>query len=394
MVELKVRKNRLGPVLGRHPWVFSNALMDVPDGLAPGTSVRLTDEQGGYLASGYFNSYSQIAVRIWGHDPAEAIDREFFVQRIKTAHSIRQRYLESPDTNAYRLINGESDFLPGLIVDKYADHLVLQCHTKGIETWKESIIEALVECLAPKGIYERSELGVRKTEGGGGTAGLLAGEVPETVEIRENGFRFLVDIKEGQKTGFFLDQRDKRRALVKYAKGADVLNCFSYTGGFTVYALAGGARRTVSVDVSRRALELAKENIKLNGFDLASCEFIDADVKKYLRDEAPSGRFGVMVLDPPAFIKDRRKKADGLRGYRGINEAAMRAVPEDGGILFSCSCSAHLSLEEFRYMLSESAGRARRDCRILETYTHGLDHPELVAYTEGDYLKCLVMVIG
>jgi 23S rRNA (cytosine1962-C5)-methyltransferase len=173
----------------------------------------------------------------------------------------------------------------------------------------------------------------------------------------------------------------------------DVLNCFSYTGGFTVYALAGGARRTVSVDVSRRALALAKENIKLNGFDLASCEFIDADVKKYLRDDASAGRFGVMVLDPPAFIKDRRKKADGLRGYRGINEAAMRAVPEGGGILFSCSCSAHLSLEEFRYMLSESAGRARRDCRILETHTHGIDHPELVAYTEGDYLKCLVMTI-
>jgi 23S rRNA (cytosine1962-C5)-methyltransferase len=200
MIELKVRKNRLGPVLGRHPWVFSNALMDVPDGLAPGTPVHLTDEQGGYLASGYFNSYSQIAVRIWGHDPAESMNREFFVRRIKTAHSIRQRYLESPDTNAYRLINGESDFLPGLIVDKYEDYLVLQCHTKGIETWKEAIVEALVECLTPKGIYERSELGVRKTEGGGGTAGLLTGEVPDIVEIRENGFRFLADIKEGQKT--------------------------------------------------------------------------------------------------------------------------------------------------------------------------------------------------
>jgi 23S rRNA (cytosine1962-C5)-methyltransferase len=393
MVTLTVRKNRVGPVLGRHPWVFSQALLDVPDGLAPGTPVRLQDESGGYLASGYFNAYSQIAVRIWGHDPSEKIDRDFFSRRIRAALPIRRKYLESPGTDSYRLINGESDLLPGLIVDKYADCLVLQCHTKGIETWKGAVVDALMECLSPAGIYERSELGVRKKEGGGGTSGLLAGEVPGLVEIRENGLRFLVDIQGGQKTGFFLDQRDKRRAMMNYVKGEEVLNCFSYTGGFTVYALAGGARRTVSVDVSGRALELARENVKLNGFPLDNCDFIEADVKKYLRDKVLSEAFGVVVLDPPAFIKDRRKKSEGLRGYRGVNEAVLRAMPHAGGILFTCSCSAHLKLDEFRYMLSESAGRARRVCRILETYTHGIDHPELAAYTEGGYLKCLVVSV-
>ncbi len=223
--------------------------------------------------------------------------------------------MERPGTNAYRLINGESDLIPGLIVDRYGDHLVVQFHTRGMERWKTEVVESLVAVFGPRGIWERSDVSVRNIENLGAVRGLLHGSVPDAIEIAENGLRFLVDVKEGQKTGFFLDQRDKRSAFTKYAKDREVLNCFSYTGGFTVYAVAGGARRVVSVDSSRRALDIAKENIILNGFDTSRCEFVCDDAKRYLRE--PGRHFEATVLDPPAFIKDRRKKQEGLAGYRG-----------------------------------------------------------------------------
>ncbi|MEK9183653.1 MAG: class I SAM-dependent methyltransferase, partial [Patescibacteria group bacterium] len=193
----------------------------------------------------------------------------------------------------------------------------------------------------------------------------------------------------GQKTGFFLDQRDKRLALAKYVEGKNVLNCFSYSGGFSVYALGAGAKHVVSVDSSQSALELAEENVKLNKLDLKKCEFICGDVKQYLNDpEHTQASFDVIILDPPAFVKDRRKVQEGLMGYKKINEAALRLL-SGGGMLVTASCSAHVTLSDFRYMLSESAGRSRRTLQVLETHTHGLDHPELVAFTEGEYLKCL-----
>ncbi|MBI5057618.1 MAG: class I SAM-dependent rRNA methyltransferase [Nitrospirae bacterium] len=376
--------------MNRHPWVFSQALENVPDNLMPGTPVKLVTESGGFLATGYFNSYSQIAVRIWSYDENETVDKEFFAKRIRNAHAIRRQYVESADTDSYRLINGENDFLPGLIVDKYNDHLVLQCHTRGIEQWKESVTGALIETINPAGIYERSDIPSRKIEGMENQSGLLYGNVPELVTIKENGFKFLVDVKRGQKTGFFLDQRDKRRALLKYVKDKPVLNCFSYTGGFSVYALAGGARSVTSIDTSAAALDLLKENIKLNNLDTGKCEFICDDVKKYLKN-APHEKFDLIILDPPAFIKDRRKINEGLAGYRSINEMALRILPENG-IFTTCSCSAHLSLQDFRYLLVEAAGKARKSLRFLETYTHGIDHAELAPFTEGEYLKCFIAI--
>ena len=388
MIALTIKKNRIGPVLGRHPWVFSQALTKIPDGLPPGEPVRLFSETGEFLASGYFNSYSQIAVRVWGYEKDETIDASFFARRVERAYRIRKEYVESPSTNAYRLINGENDLLPGLIVDRYADYLVVQFHTGGIESWKNNIINALETILRPKGIYERSDMPVRKQERLDSAQGVLSGSVPDRITIRENGFQFLVDVRHGQKTGFFLDQRDKRRACMKYTNGKNVLNCFSYTGGFTVYALAGGARHVTSVDTSEGALELAKENITLNGFDPVRCEFLCDDVKHYLRNVEE--QFDVAVLDPPAFIKDHRKKKEGIVGYRGINEMAIKALSENG-ILVTCSCSSHLTLEEFRYLLSEAGGKAGRSLRFLETYTHGIDHPQLVPFTEGSYLKCFII---
>ncbi|MCX8110914.1 MAG: class I SAM-dependent rRNA methyltransferase [Syntrophorhabdaceae bacterium] len=387
-ISLTVNQDKIGPIKGFHPWVFSRAIKKIPDGLRPGQPVKLYDEYNTFLAQGYFNSYSQITVRIWSYDEQEKIDDEFFKRRIKTAYKIRQEYVESTETDAFRLINGENDLLPGLIVDKYERYLVVQFHTRGIDAWRDKITASLEEIIRPAGIYERSDMPVRETEGLIRNNRLILGDIPDFVEIKENGFRFLVDIRHGQKTGFFLDQRDKRKAFMKYAKDASVLNCFSYTGGFSVYSMAGGANRVINVDTSVDALDLARENIRLNGFNLDKCKFIRIDAKEYLKN--CEERFEAIILDPPAFIKDRKKMKEGKVGYKGINELAMGLINE-GGVLLTCSCSAHLGLEDFRYLLSEAAGKAHRPFKILETYIHGIDHLQLVPFTEGSYLKCLIL---
>jgi len=385
MITLKVKKDRTGPITGRHPWLFSGALYGVPEGIEPGTPVRLESPDEKYLASGYFNSHSQIAVRIWGHDEHEEVDAEFFVRRIRRAFNIRKSLVENPGTDSFRVVNGENDLLPGLIVDMYAGYLAVQFHTRGIEHWRQEISAALIEVIAPRGIYERSEAGSRRVEGLGSHAGILYGDVPDVVTIKENGFTFLIDIKGGQKTGFFLDQRDKRAAVVKYSSGRAVLNAFSYTGGFCVYALSGGAKSVVNVDTSKNALDMARENIKINGLDPGRCEFVCEDVKKYIKD-IKHGDFNLIVLDPPAFIKDRKKKNEGLVGYKKINDTAV-SVLDSGGVLVTCSCSNHLSMGDFRYLLSESGGKAGKTLQILESFTGSVDHPVLAANIEGDYLK-------
>lgn len=381
MQKITVRKKRLGPVFGRHPWVFSGALEKIPEGLVNGEPVHLVDETGHFLALGYFNSYSQMAVRVWGYDENEKVDENFFSQRIKQAKMLREKYIDLKKNNAYRLINSENDFLPGLIVDKYAGHLSVQFHNTGIAHWQTEIILSLQKILKPKGIIVRSE---NKEIN-------IIDNVPELVEIKENNFKFLVDLKAGQKTGFFLDQRDKRFAIQKYAKGQNILNCFSYTGGFSVYALTAGAQSIVNVDTSQKALDLAKQNIEINNLDASKCQFICEDVKKYLSADLAK-KFSIIILDPPAFIKDRRKIREGIMGYKKINEAAMRILPENG-ILISCSCSQHLNLQDFRYALCEAASRAKRNVQILETYLHGIDHPELIAFTEAEYLKCYYLLV-
>jgi 23S rRNA (cytosine1962-C5)-methyltransferase len=397
MFNFTVINKRIGPIRGRHPWVFSGAIKHIPDGIKSGTPIKLYDEMNNFLAQGYFNSYSQIAVRLWSWQEKEEIKKEFFVKKIKDAYNLRQVLVENKKTNAYRVINSENDLLPGLIVDKYDQYLSVQFHNQGIAFWKKEIISALHEVLEPKGIFERSDVGNREKEGGAGV-GLLLGKVPEKIEILENGYKFWVDIVGGQKTGFFLDQRDKRLALEKYCKGKKVLNCFSYTGGFSVYALGGGAKKVVSVDSSQSALTLAKENMVLNEFDLKNTEFVCEDVKNFLQPEwPPTSRadkldFEVIILDPPAFVKDRHKVHEGLQGYRRINEAAIRALPPNG-ILISASCSQHVSMLDFRHMISEAAGRTGRTVQILETFTHGIDHLELAAFIEGEYLKCVFAIV-
>lgn len=394
MIKLTILTKRLGPVLARHPWIFSGAIKQIPEGLESGMPVALTDENGKFIAQGYFNSYSQIAVRLWSFEEKEEVKQEFFDKRIKAALKLREEFVLNKNTDSCRIIYGENDLLPGLIVDKYADYLSVQFHNRGIEFWKEQILTSLVKIFKPKGVYERSDVKVRGIEGAEKKSGLLHGKVPDKVEIKENGYKFWVDIMTGQKTGFFLDQRDKRLALQKYVKGKKVLNCFSYTGGFSVYATEAGAKKIVSVDSSSPAIETAKENFKLNKLDLKKADFVVADVKEYLgRPETAEEKFDVIILDPPAFIKDRHKIQEGLLGYRKINEAAIRLL-SSGGILVSASCSAHLSLPDFRRMLANSSGRAGKNLQILETYTHGIDHPELASYNEGEYLKVIFALVS
>jgi 23S rRNA (cytosine1962-C5)-methyltransferase len=388
MIPLVVKKEKIGPIIGRHPWVYSKALLYIPEGLSPGEPVKLIDERGRFLATGYFNSYSQISVRIWGYEEDEAIDPNFFRRRISEALSIRKKYVEKGNTNAYRVINSEGDFLPGLVVDKYGEYLVVQFHTKGMEYWRKNVISALMEVIKPKGIYERSEIYSTSDGKPEEKNGPIVGKIPDLIKVKENGLDFLVDIKRGQKTGFFLDQRDKRNALRKYVKGARVLNCFSYTGGFAVYAFAGGAESVINIDTSQDALELAKENVKLNGFKTEKVENIKGDVKKVLTSQDES--YDVIILDPPAFIKDRRKKERGLAGYKYINKRAMELLNKNG-LLVTCSCSYHLNLQEFRYLITEVAANARSSFRILEVFTHGLDHPVPLPFIEGEYLKCFFL---
>ncbi len=391
-IKLTVKNKALGPVIGRHPWIFSGGLENIPEGITPGTPIIVTDHSGSFLAQGYFGSYSQIAVRIWSYEEGERIDLSFFKNRIERALSIRKRLVEPTNTDAYRLINSENDLLPGLIVDRYADYLAVQFHTRGIEAWKDLIIQALTEELGPIGIYERSDARGRRDENMDEATGLLYGSVPDLVEISENGIRFHVDIKHGQKTGFFLDQRDKRQALKKYSAGKNVLNTFSYTGGFSLYALASGASEVTSVDVSQAALDLARKNLELNGLDDSRANFICEDVKEYLKSLEP-GRHDVIILDPPAFIKDRHKKRQGLRGYQYINDLAVKNL-NPGQVLVSCSCSAHLSLEELRKIVLEAGAKNKKSLQVLETFTHGIDHPQLVSFAEGEYLKVIFCLIS
>lgn len=395
MQKLSINRERTGPIRGRHPWVFSGAIVSIPEGLSAGEPVELVDQHGAFLAAGYFNSYSQIAVRLWSFEPVETIDRNFFIQKIKSALALRESLVAAPDTDSYRLVHGENDGVPGLIVDRYGAYLVVQLHNPGIARWKNEIVAALVAVVAPQGVYERSDVGGRtkhdRANEDGEHTGLLFGNVPDRIEIVERGIRYVVDVKTGQKTGFFLDQRDKRFALRKYVEDKRVLNCFSYTGGFSLSALKAEAAHVVSVDASEPALLIGEESLALNGFNSEKAEWIMGDVKEYLADREKN-EFDVIMLDPPAFVKDRHKIKEGLIGYRNINEQALRILPP-GGILVTASCSAHVTLTDFRYMLSEAAARAGRTVQILETYTHGVDHPELVAFTEGEYLKCLFCLV-
>ena len=376
-----------------HPWLFSMALQKTD--VQNGAIADLTSSDGKrFLARGYFNGNSQIAFRILTRSAAEEINVEFFENRIRELTKVKQEYIDMRQTNAFRVVFGESDAMPGLIVDKYNKTFVIQIHTLGMEQFRKEIIEALKKVFDPETIYERSDIGVRLQEGmQDKPVGVLYGKAPpDEIEILENGISFYVNIKEGQKTGFFLDQRENRKALQKYVRGKRLLNCFCYSAGFSVYAALGGATETVNVDLSEEALETAKRNFELNGIASKKHQFFDKDVFKALEEYSQQReKFDVIILDPPAFVKNQKSLKRGLSGYLFINEKALTLLPP-GGILVSSSCSAHVTDELFVRTLAMAASRSRCTLKTLEIKHQPIDHPFNVHFPEGKYLKFYVML--
>lgn len=381
------------PVLAHHPWIFSGAIARA-ENANDGDTVDVFDSAGQFLARGYFNSRSQIAVRVWTwHD--ESIDRAFFQRRLKTAIAARKTLIDHTSTNAYRLVNAESDGLPGLVVDRYADFVVAQFLTLGAEKRKAEIIAGLQELVMPRGIYERSDVDVREKEGLPVVVGVLRGDAPpERVEILENNLRFLVNVKRGHKTGFYLDQRENRKrvALVvdSLSAAVEVLNVFAYTGGFSIYVCAANQNaHVVNLDTSRDALELARENMQLNDCE-ARGEFVEGDAFQMLRKFRDIGRaFDAIILDPPKFVHTRSQLNTGLRGYKDINLLAFKLL-KPGGVLATFSCSGQVSAEMFQKVVFEAATDAKRDAQIITKLSQAPDHPILLAFPESEYLKGLI----
>lgn len=378
-----LKAGRDGPILGGHPWVYSGAVAVVGGKPQAGAIVRVVDADGRLLGRGTFSPHGAIAVRLFARDDA-AIDVGFVHRRVRDAVALRRAVVPA-DTNAYRLVNGEGDGLPGVVADRYGDFVVVQFQTAGADAIATAVDDALEAECVPRGMYERSEGTVRREDGLRDRTGLRRGDAPpELLPVVECGARFFVDVRHGQKTGFFLDQRENRAMLRDVARGHRVLNAFAYTGGFAVAAGLGGASHVVSVETSAPALELAQRNWSENRLGAERGTFVRADVFQYFRDVRDAA--GVVVLDPPAFAKRRRDVAAAIRGYREINrQAFLRLAP--GGWLLTCSCSHHVVAETFRVAVMGAAAEARRAAHIVRHVGPGPDHPVALAHPEGDYLK-------
>ncbi|HEU5345382.1 MAG TPA: class I SAM-dependent rRNA methyltransferase [Ktedonobacterales bacterium] len=396
---LRLRQGRDYSLSQGHPWVFSGAFLDLPRDLPAGSVVDVTAHDGRWLARGHLNAANSLAFRALTHDRDELIDERFYVQRIQRARALRA--LLPADVTAYRLIHAEADGLPGLIVDRYDHWLVAQFHTAGAEAQREMIINALSVALGPgavEGIAARDDIRARAREGlvvGGPT--VAWGLVPDEIEIHELGVRYLVAPLTGQKTGFFLDQRDKRaRVLALAPHVSSLLNLFAYTGGFALAGLAGNPTlRTVNVDSSAPALEQARRNYVLNGVvpEEPRHRFIISEVNPWLQRAAEDGeRFDLVVVDPPAFAKNLNQRDRALRAYEQLNALALRTLAP-GGLLLTCSCSGGVNAEEFEGAVRQALGRERRGARLIASFGPSLDHPTLPGFGEDRYLKALLLSV-
>ncbi|KWZ44537.1 23S rRNA methyltransferase [Burkholderia savannae] len=415
-VTLKPSKDK--SLLRRHPWIYANAIDRVDGKPAPGATVVVRSHDGRFLARAAYSPHSQIRLRVWSFDENEPIDHAFFKRRVQRAVAHRNTMIAG--TGAVRLVFGEADGLPGLVVDYYvaaqvpaqraAAHaaeppasgegagrgqLVCQFMAAGVEHWKGAIVAALVAATGCPNVYERSDVSIREKEGLEQTTGVLAGDPPpDTLIANENGVLYHVDVRNGHKTGFYVDQRDNRALVAQYARERDVLNCFCYTGGFSLAALKGGAKRVVSIDSSGDALALAQRNVAANGFDAARAEWLDADAFKTLRRLVDEGeRFDLVALDPPKFAPTRDSVERAARAYKDINLSGFKLL-RPGGLLFTYSCSGAIDMELFQKIVAGAAADAKVDARILKRLGAGVDHPLLTAFPEGEYLKGLLLQIA
>lgn len=394
-VRLFLAKGREKSLLRRHPWIFSGAVQRIEGKAVSGETIDICDNQGKWLARGAYSPQSQIRARVWTFKQDEAIDTGFFIRRLQQAQGWRDWVAKRDVLNGYRLIAGESDGLPGITIDRFQNFLVLQLLSAGAEYQRGALVAALQHCYPDCAIYDRSDVAVRKKEGLPLAQGPVLGDLPPALlPITEHGMKLLVDIQQGHKTGFYLDQRDSRLAARNYSAGRRVLNCFSYTGAFAVSALMGGCEQVISVDTSQAALDIARQNIELNGLDLQRAQFVRDDVFQLLRNYRTQGeKFDLIIMDPPKFVENKNQLASACRGYKDINMLAMQLL-NPGGILLSFSCSGLMPTDLFQKILADAALDAGCDMQFIEQFRQAADHPVIATYPEGLYLKgfaCRVM---
>lgn len=383
MAKVILKKREHTNIVRGFPWIYNNEIARIEGDFSPGDIVDIYDAKNTFLGRGYINPKSKITVRVLTRKD-EDIDRDFFFKRIMQAWEYRMEFI---DTSSCRVVFGEADMIPGLIVDKFEDILVVQTLALGIDRFKDTIISILDEIFQPRGIYERNDVPVREVEGLPQRKGFLKGIFDTKIEIKENGLRIIVDVENGQKTGYFLDQRENRSALKDIVRGAEVLDAFCYTGSFSLHAIKFGASKVIAIDSSSSALDLARKNAELNGFT-ERIEFIEGDAFDILRDFYKSGKtFDVVILDPPAFAKSQRHIEGAIRGYKEINLRAIKMI-RDGGFLVTCSCSQHITPEIFQGIINSAMIDANKILRLVEFRTQAKDHPILLSYPESLYLKC------
>ena len=387
MARVTLRKTRETRVRGGHPWIYASEIEKVEGPFENGDIVEVADFRGKYIGRGFYNPQSQISLRILTRND-EPCDRAFFARRIQEAWDYRRLLC---DPMSCRLIYSESDFLPGLVVDKFADVLVLQSLSLGIERIKDMLCDLLMEIVQPVGIWERSDVPVRRLEGLEQATGLLRGEVPNEVDTVENGIHFLVEVKHGQKTGFFLDQKQNRAALAPLCRDARVLDCFCHNGSFSLHAAKYGASSVLGVDISEEALEVARRNAALNGFENVTFEAHNCfDLLHELTDAGE--KFDLVILDPPAFTKNKAAVPSAIRGYKEINLRGLKLV-RPSGFLVTCSCSQHVLPEMFQDVINQAARDAKKRIRLVEYRTQGYDHPILPQSVETKYLKTMIIQV-
>ena len=393
MNHLILKKGRERSVKRRHPWIFSGAVEKA--GGTAGETLEVRDSSGKVLAHAAYSPKSQIRARVWTFDPAQAIDAAFFRNRIQKAIALRDALPAAKHTNALRLVNGESDGLPGLVVDRYADVLVAQFLAAGVERWRDTILDSLTEISGCEAIFERSDAEVRKLEGLEPRVGFARGNRNAArCPIIEYGLNFRVDVEQGQKTGFFLDQRENRQRVRALAAGREVLDGFSYTGGFAISALAGGAKRVTAVESSAPALEVAKENLAANPLDASKVEFMQADVFSKLRElRDRNAKYDLVILDPPKFAPTAAQVKNAARAYTDINLWALKLLAP-GGMLATFSCSGAVPAELFQSIVAGAALDAGGEVKIIERFGAAADHPVAIEFPEGEYLKGLLVLKG
>jgi len=391
MTDVILKKGKEKAVLHRHPWVFSGAIEKVKGKPANGEVIRLTDAKGAFLAYGFYNDQSRVAVRLLEWDEHIAINESWYRGKVKQAVESRAHLLTDKGTDTCRLIFSEADYLPGLIVDKYAGYLSVQILTSGIAAVMPVIINELEALLKPKGIFDKSDASSRAHEGLGESFGVLAGNPPpELVKVKENGIAYGINIAEGQKSGFYCDQRDNRRILADYVNGKTVLDCFCYTGGFTLNSLKRGAAQVTSVDSSALAIETLSENIRLNKLDIAKHSAIKSDVNSQLRKFREENiTFDVIILDPPKYAPSRSALDRASRAYKDLNRLAMLLL-NSGGLLATYSCSGAMGMETFKQVLAWAALDAGKQVQFIHQFCQPEDHPVRSSFPEGEYLKGLL----